>query len=147
MGLRVAGVDMLEGKDGPQIMEVNTKTGTQAGRMARTLFDEIVLRSDFGIDLHTAAVRRTNYPNVRGDMSHPETRRLAEAFGCEVIINSKGPKGAFRLEACRAGCPTIILEGGEVWTVEPGIVDATVKGIKNVLRDQEMLDGEPERPD
>ena len=64
-------------------------TGTLAGRMARKLFDEIVMRSDFGIDLHTAAVRRTNYPNVRGDMSHPETRRLAEAFGGEIIINGK----------------------------------------------------------
>jgi len=122
-------------------------TGTLAGRMARTLFDEIVMRCDYGIDLHTAAVRRTNYPNVRGDMSHPETRRLAEAFGGEIIINGKGPKGAFRREACRAGCPTIILEGGEVWKVEPGIVDTTVKGIKNVLRDLEMLDGEPESPD
>jgi len=122
-------------------------TGTLAGRMARTLFDEIVMRSDYGIDLHTAAVRRTNYPNVRGDMSEESTRRLAEAFGSEVIINGKGPKGAFRREACRAGCPTIILEGGEVWKVEPTIVDTTVKGIKNVLRDLEMLDGELERPD
>lgn len=124
-----------------------TKTGTLAGRMARTLFDEIVMRSDYGIDLHTAAVRRTNYPNVRGDMGEKSTRRLAEAFGCEIIINGKGPKGAFRREACRAGCPTIILEGGEVWKVEPTIVDTTVKGIRNVLRDLEMLDGEPESPD
>ncbi|MFT5328539.1 MAG: putative deacylase [Planctomycetaceae bacterium] len=122
-------------------------TGTLAGRMARTLFDEIVMRSDYGIDLHTAAVRRTNYPNVRGDMGEESTRRLAEAFGSEVIIDGKGPKGAFRREACRAGCPTIILEGGEVWKVEPTIVDTTVKGIKNVLRDLEMLDGELERPD
>ena len=124
-----------------------TKTGTLAGRMARTLFDEIVMRADYGIDLHTAAVRRTNYPNVRADMSEPETRRVAEAFGCEAIINGKGPQGAFRREACRAGCPTIILEGGEVWKVEPSIVDTTVKGIKNVLRELDMLDGEPERPD
>jgi ribosomal protein S6--L-glutamate ligase len=29
MGLRVAGVDMLEGKDGPQIMEVNSSPGLQ----------------------------------------------------------------------------------------------------------------------
>ena len=29
MGLRVAGVDMLEGKDGPQIMEVNSSPGLE----------------------------------------------------------------------------------------------------------------------
>ena len=124
-----------------------SKTGTLASRMARTLFDEIVMRADYGIYLHTAAVRRTNYPNVRGDISDPETQRIAEAFGCEVILNGKGPHGAFRREACRAGCSTIIMEGGEVWKVEPGIVDTTVKGIKNVLRELDMLDGEPERPD
>ena len=124
-----------------------TTTGSLAGRMARTIFDEIVSRSDFGIDLHTAAVRRTNYPNVRADMTDKAVRSLAEAFGCEIIMNGKGPKGAFRREACTAGCPTIIMEGGEVWKVEPGIVESAARGVKNVLRNLEMLDGELESPD
>lgn len=121
-------------------------TGSLASRMARTLFEEIVSRSDYGIDLHTAAVRRTNYPNVRADMILPEVRRLAEFFGSEIIINGKGPKGAFRREACRAGCPTIIMEGGEVWKVEPGIVESATRGVRNVLRGLEMLEGKIERP-
>lgn len=124
-----------------------SKTGSLASRMARTLFDEIVTRSDYGIDLHTAAIKRTNYPNVRADLSHSETHRLAFAFGCEAILNGKGPKGAFRREACHAGCPTIIMEGGEVWKVEPRIVDTAVKGVKNVLRELGMLDQELDRPD
>ena len=124
-----------------------SRSGSLASRMARTIFDEIVLRSDFGIDLHTAAVRRTNYPNVRGDLTDPEVRKLAEAFGSEIIINGKGPKGAFRREACRAGCPTIVMEGGEVWKVEPSIVESAARGIKNVLRSLEMLEGEPESPE
>ena len=122
-------------------------TGSPAGRMARTIFDEIVSRCDYGIDLHTASVRRTNYPNIRGDLTDPDVRRIAEAFGCEVNIDSKGPQGAFRREACVAGCPTIIMEGGEVWKVEPGIVETAVRGIKNVLRELDMFDGEAESPD
>ncbi|MCA9233121.1 MAG: succinylglutamate desuccinylase/aspartoacylase family protein [Planctomycetales bacterium] len=122
-------------------------TGSLANRMARTIFDEIVSRCDYGIDLHTAAIRRTNYPNVRGDLSDPEVRRMAEAFGSEIIMNGVGPAGAFRREACLAGCPTIIMEGGEVWKVEPGIVESAVRGVKNVLRKLEMLDGEKEHPD
>lgn len=120
--------------------------GSLAGRMAHTILEEIVSRCDYGIDLHTAAVRRTNYPNVRADMSRPEVRAVAEAFGSEIIINNKGPSGSFRREACRAGCPTIIMEGGEVWKVEPGIVESATRGIKNVLRSLEMLGGEAERP-
>ena len=122
-------------------------TGSLAGRMAHTIFNELVMRCDYGIDLHTAAVRRTNYPNVRGDLSDPEVMKLANAFGCEINLNSKGPRGAFRREACVAGCPTIIMEGGEVWKVEPGIVATAVRGIRNVLRELKMIDGEQEKPD
>jgi ribosomal protein S6--L-glutamate ligase len=37
MGLRVAGVDMLEGKDGPQVMEVNSSPGLQGIETATDL--------------------------------------------------------------------------------------------------------------
>ena len=124
-----------------------SSSGSLASRMARTLFDEIVTRCDFGIDLHTAAVRRTNYPNVRADFKTPELRNLAEAFGCEILINGAGPKGAFRREATKAGCPTIVMEGGEVWKVEPGIVESATRGVKNVLRFLEMLDGNQDSPE
>ncbi|BHH83618.1 succinylglutamate desuccinylase/aspartoacylase family protein [Desulforhopalus sp. 52FAK] len=120
--------------------------GSLASRMAFTIFNEIVMRCDYGIDLHTASVRRTNYPTIRGDLTNPEVRRIAEAFGAEIIINGKGPKNSFRREACRAGCPTIIMEGGEVWKVEPGIVETAVRGIKNVLIELEMLDSDIESP-
>lgn len=121
--------------------------GSLASRMARTIFDEIVARGDYGIDFHTAAARRTNYPNVRGDLEIPEVRRIAEAFGCDFIVNGKGPAGAFRREACAAGRPSIILEGGEVCKVEPTIVETAVRGVRNVLVELDMLDAEAERPD
>jgi predicted deacylase len=124
-----------------------SKNGSLASRMARIIFDEIVPRCDYGIDLHTAAVRRTNYPNVRGDLTNTAVRRLAESFGSEIIINKKGPKGSLRREATETGCPTIIMEGGEVWKVEPGIVESATRGIRNVLRGLDMLDGEAESPD
>ena len=82
-----------------------------------------------------------------GDLSNPEVRRIAEAFGSEIIINGKGPKGAFRREACLAGCPTIIMEGGEVWKVEPSIVESGTRGVKNVLRGLDMVSGDAESPD
>jgi predicted deacylase len=122
-------------------------TGSLAGRMARTIFEGLIRRCDYCIDLHTAAVRRTNFPNVRADLSNPRVREIAESFGCEVIIDNVGPKGALRREACRIGCPTIIMEGGEVWKVEPGIVETATRGVRNVLRTLEMVEGTVERPD
>ncbi|MCC9644035.1 succinylglutamate desuccinylase/aspartoacylase family protein [Rhodopirellula sp. JC740] len=122
-------------------------SGSLASRMARTIFDEIVGRADYGIDLHTASVRRTNYPNVRGDLSDPKVEMLAESFGTDVIMNGRGPAGALRREACLAGCPTIIMEGGEVWKAEPRIVEIAVRGIRNVLAKLEMVDGDVELPE
>ncbi len=120
--------------------------GSLASRMAHTIFNELVVRCDYGIDLHTAAIRRTNYPTVRGDLHDPAVRKLAKAFGSEVIINSKGPKNSFRREACSAGCPTIIMEGGEVWKVEPGIVKTALRGVKNVLCEFKMAAGDIQKP-
>ncbi len=121
--------------------------GSLAARMANTVFEEIVVRSDYGIDLHTAAIRRTNYPNVRGDLSHPEIKRIAEAFGCEIIMDGKGPAKSLRREACIAGCHTIVMEAGEVFKVEPGIVEASNRGVKNVLCELDMLETAPESPE
>lgn len=120
--------------------------GSLASRMSHIIFSEIVSRCNYGIDLHTASIRRTNYPNVRGDLSNPAVRKLAQAFGSELILNGEGPAGGFRREACKAGCPTIIMEGGEIWKVEPSIVETAVRGIKNVLRSLDMLDSPVDRP-
>ena len=122
-------------------------SGSLAGRMAKTIMEEIVGRCDYGIDLHSASVRRTNYPNIRGDLANPEVKRMAEAFGCEIIINNKGPQKSLRREASDVGCPTIIMEGGEVFKVERGVVESAVRGIKNVLGELKMLDDAPETPD
>ncbi|GIW97774.1 MAG: succinate dehydrogenase [Pirellulaceae bacterium] len=121
--------------------------GSLASRMARRIFDEIVGRCDMGIDLHTAAVRRTNYPTVRGDMRDPTIATIARAFGTEFVLDSRGAAGTLRREATRAGCPTIVVEAGEVWKVEPTILEVSVNGICNVLRALEMLEGTPAVPD
>jgi predicted deacylase len=123
-----------------------SRRGSLAGRLARSVFDQIVSRADFGIDLHTAALRRTNFPNVRADMNNPDLADLARAFGSELIVSSQGPAGSLRRSATAAGCPTLILEAGEVWKVEPTVVEYGIRGITNCLRHLGMIDGEPSLP-
>jgi predicted deacylase len=123
-----------------------TPYGSRASRFAHAVFTEVVRQCDYGIDFHSAAIRRTNYPNVRAWLRDPGTKRLAQAFGCELIVNSRGPAGSLRRSAVGEGVPTIILEAGEVWKIEPGVVDIGVRGTLNVLKSLGMLEGEPERP-
>lgn len=117
-----------------------TEHGSLARRMARAIFDEIVRRCDYGIDFHTAAIRRTNFPNVRANMADEKLAAFARAFGAELIVSSQGPKGSLRRAACKAGCPTLILEAGEVWKVESPVVEYAVRGVKNCLSFLGMID-------
>ncbi len=120
--------------------------GSLTARLARTFFDGIVSRCDYGIDLHSAAVRRTNFPNVRADLSDEKQAGVARAFGAELIINCIGPKGSLRAAANRVGCATMILEAGEVWKVEPTMVEYTLRGISNCLQFLGMIDGKLVEP-
>jgi uncharacterized protein len=123
-----------------------SKDGSMTSRVAAVVLREIVGRADFGIDLHTAAVRRTNVPNVRGDLDNPEVKRLANAFGTELVMHSTGAEGSLRRTATELGCPTIILEAGESLKVEPTVVETALRGITNVLIELGMVKGDRVRP-
>lgn len=120
--------------------------GSLASRLAHAVFTQVVRKCDYLIDFHSAAIRRTNYPNVRVDLSSPGSHSLARAFGCELIVDGKGPLGSLRRAANNADVPSIILEAGEVWKIEPIVVEVGVRGVMNVLKSLEMVRGKPMPP-
>ena len=120
------------------------RKGNNAERFAYRLFNEIVQKCDFGIDLHTAASGRMNLPHVRGDMSHPKVRKLARAFGATVLIDQSGVKGALRREATDIGIPMILFEAGETGRFSQRVSLVGLRGVLNVLVEMGML---PENPD
>jgi predicted deacylase len=122
------------------------RRGSLASRMAELLFREVVSKSDFGIDLHTAGAERTNYPQVRADLSRHHVAGLAEAFGCPLIVDGPGPERSLRRTAVAAGVPTIVYEAGSPLRFERPFIAAGVTGILNVLRSLGMLPGTPTRP-
>ncbi|HEU4400695.1 MAG TPA: succinylglutamate desuccinylase/aspartoacylase family protein [Candidatus Polarisedimenticolia bacterium] len=117
--------------------------GTTAARIAHTLFTEIVSRSKYGVDLHTASLGRTNLPHIRADMAAKRVRRIARAFGAEIIINSPGSPHTLRAAATRSGVPTIIFEAGETFRFQRGMVARGVTGIRNILSSLRMTDEAP----
>ena len=117
--------------------------GNAASRTAHILFREIVTRCNYGIDLHTASVGRTNLPHVRADMSNQEARRIARAFGSEIIIDNAGSGKTLRSAATGAGVPTIILEAGETFRFQRNMVAHGVTGVRNVLSSLGMIDEKP----
>jgi predicted deacylase len=57
-------------------------SGPLASRLAHQFMSEIVLRSDLGIDLHSAAIHRTNYPQVRVSPGDAAMRSWRTHFWC-----------------------------------------------------------------
>ncbi len=120
--------------------------GNNADRAAYKLFNEVVIKCDFGIDLHTAAEGRANLPHVRGDMSHPRVRKLARAFGAAILVDQPGVTGSLRREATDAGCPTILFEAGETGKFSRKISQIGLQGVLNVLSEMGMLPASETEP-
>lgn len=107
--------------------------GSLAARVANTFRKEIIDRADYGIDLHTGANHRTNYPHIRANMEDPETARLARAFNTAVIVNATLRDGSLRGYAVEQGVPVLLYEAGEALRFEKLAVSAGVRGVLNVL--------------
>lgn len=120
--------------------------GSLTSRFARTFFNEFVCKCHYIIDLHSAAWTRTNFPNVRADMSAPIIAQFATALGSEILVDDKGPKGSLRMEAVKAGVVTVILEAGEVNKVEPRVVEVGLKTVTNGLNALGMIDARVQPP-
>lgn len=116
-----------------------SKKGSLASRIAKTFFDEIVSKCDLGIDLHTASIHKSNFPQVRTNLNNEYTYKLAKAFGAPVVLHSELRDGSLRAEAQEKGIPVLLYEAGEALRFDETSIRVGVKGIVNILREVEML--------
>jgi predicted deacylase len=116
-----------------------SKKGSLAARLSNLFIEEIVSQCTHGIDLHTGSGCRTNLPQIRADLDHPETRRLAQSFGVPVLLNSSLRDGSLRAAADELGIPMLLYEAGEASRYDDISIRAGVKGIYNVMRSLGML--------
>lgn len=122
------------------------KTGNLALRLANVIYREIVEKSDYGIDLHSAATRRTNFPHVRANLKDEKLKEFAFAFGCEIVVHSPGVKGTLRESADKCKCKTILYEAGEALKCEQMPVNIGVRGVHNILKYLKMEKGDKDMP-
>jgi len=122
------------------------ENGNTTQRVASHIWDGLVQDCDYLIDLHTAARGRTNLPQIRADLVHPESNRVARAFGLEVILDSKGPRGTLRRVASDHGIGSVTYEGGGANFTDHEAVKVAVYGVLNVLRSLHVIPGHPSRP-
>ncbi len=114
-------------------------TGSLASRLANIFLTEVVQRCDLGIDLHSAAIHRTNLPQIRISPDNPKAAKLAEVFGAPVILQSPLRDGSLRGTAKDIGKDVLLYEAGEGLRFDEISVRAGVTGILRVLNHVGMV--------
>ncbi len=113
--------------------------GSLAARIAKTFFDEIVCKCNLGIDIHTGSIHKSNLPQIRTNIDNEYTFKLAKAFEAPVILHSELRDGSLRAVAQEQGVPILLYEAGEALRFDETCIRIGVKGIINVLRENDML--------
>ncbi|RKF20198.1 succinylglutamate desuccinylase [Alginatibacterium sediminis] len=107
--------------------------GSLAGRLAHTFMNEIVKLCDYGIDLHTGAIHRSNLPQIRADLDDKQTLDLAKSFNVPVLLNANLRDGSLRESAVRNGTRVLLYEAGQALRFDELSIQTGVKGVLNVL--------------
>ena len=114
-------------------------SGSLAARISHLFINEIVKRSDFGIDLHSAAVNRINLPQIRVSSTQGETLERARAFGAPLILKSSIRDGSLRHAAGELGIDVLVYEAGEALRFDEFSVRTGVAGILRIMRQMDMI--------
>ena len=113
--------------------------GSMASQLAHIFMHEVVMRADVGIDLHSAAIHRSNLPQLRLTPGNERLEELARAFGAPVMMESKLRDGSLRMAAEEAGVDVLLYEGGEGLRFDEFAARAGVSGILRVMRHLKMV--------
>jgi predicted deacylase len=131
----------------PNTLFPGDPNGTISHRIAHTLFNEIILRSEYHLDLrggdlwenlHTFSIS-----SDLGDLDFDKkTEKLAKLLGPKYYLKIPNMKGSLIGEACKKGVYSIILEAAKgLATYEEEDIDINLKGIYNLLKSLKMVEG------
>jgi predicted deacylase len=117
--------------------------GSLASRIAHLFMTEVVAKCEVGVDVHTAADKRANLPQIRADLDDPRTRELAEAFGAPVMIHAQLRDGSLRQAAVEVGAKVLLYEAGEALRFDDESIATGVAGVRRVLAFLGMIEPDP----
>jgi len=118
-------------------------TGSMAARIARLLLEEVIIGSDVGVDLHTAANHRTNVPQIRIATQDATSLNLATTFGAPFVLDAKLRPGSLREAAFEREVPVLTYEAGGPLRFDDDAIDTGLRGVLRVLRFLDAIDDAP----
>ncbi len=113
--------------------------GSLAARLAYMFREQVLENSTHGIDLHTGAVHRENFPQIRVDLEDSAAEAMARVFGVPLVVHSAYREGSLRATAAKVDVPVIVYEAGEALRFDEFAIRAGVRGVLGVMEDLGML--------
>ena len=128
-----------DGKDLNRLFP-GSEHGSLASMIAWNITNKILPLIDSGVDFHTGGDMRTNYPQIRADMSFKDNELLANAFAAPFVINMPVMDNTFRKQAQKAGKSILVFEGGESMRFDDLVIENAIHGVKRYLNYLGMSD-------
>jgi uncharacterized protein len=125
-------------------------------QVAEQLFNEVVKKSDYLVDMHGGEFHESLVPNIEILMCGKEdiddrTREFAKMFGFELIwelsvgsiqeMPTYPSPGMLVFEAVRNGIPAAYCECGQEGKIEENFVDTSYNGVRSLMINLGMLEG------
>lgn len=120
--------------------------GSLAAQLAHGFLEEVVKRCDIGIDIHSAAIHRTNLPQIRVSPDRERAMELAEAFSPPVIITAQLRERSLRNAARELGVDVLLYEAGEALRFNEVAIRMGVKGTLRVMQHIGMISSTQAKP-
>jgi uncharacterized protein len=133
--------DVPDGKDVNRSFPGSSK-GSLASRIANVVTKKILPFADFGVDFHTGAANRYNYPQIRYNKMEEMGKLLADTFNAPVQFQQPTIAKSLRRTAQKLKKSIIVFEGGESLRIDEYSIQVAMDGIRNLLIYFGMLPGE-----
>ncbi len=145
LGVRTMNRSMIDRRDLNRAFPGSVR-GSVASIVANAIFERVIRRCDYVIDLHTGSNFRSNVAQIRVDMTDVKSLALAENFGVGIIVNGVGPQGSLRREAVKAGIAAIIYESGPPFIFVEQEIRIGTSGVLNAMDFLQMYETPGEHP-
>ncbi|MBI2106937.1 succinylglutamate desuccinylase/aspartoacylase family protein [Candidatus Woesearchaeota archaeon] len=125
-----------------QFSKKNPKSASEV--IAKTFFEEVVRKCDFGIDCHDSNAENILLPHSRvlNSKEAPEVAELSRIFGTDLILEREGKPGMLAIESYKKHkIPVLTVEVGGGIKIWDKHVAEGIRGIRNVLIYKKMLNG------
>ncbi|MAA65500.1 MAG: succinylglutamate desuccinylase [Alteromonadaceae bacterium] len=113
--------------------------GSLAGRIAYSLFNDVIRHCDMLVDIHTGSLKRSNLAQLRADMHIPEVAEFTRGFDKMAVVHSQGTIGMLRSAATDNDIVAVTMEAGESLRIQENQIEAGVNSINSLLEKQGMI--------